>query len=65
MAKLFYTAKEISEMLGISTSMAYKLIRKMNAELEKNNFLVISGKVPIAFFQDKMYGTNSDVVLNK
>lgn len=53
--KLFYTAAEIAELLGISVGQAYKLIRTWNAELAKDNYLVIAGKVPIEYFNAKMY----------
>lgn len=38
-------AKEVAELLGISNSYAYKVIEKLNKELEKAGYLTISGKV--------------------
>ena len=35
---------------------AYKLIRKLNQELEKEGFLVIAGKVPRRYFEKRWYG---------
>ena len=32
--KRFFTATDVQEMLGVSLSYAYKLIRKLNAEQE-------------------------------
>lgn len=37
-------ANELAEMLGVSVGHAYKLIRKLNQELEKEGFLVIATK---------------------
>ena len=57
--KIYYSAKDISNMLDISETTAYGLIRKMNQELEKEGYLVISGKVPIAYFNRRWYGLDS------
>ena len=40
--KIYITANELAEMLGVSVGHAYKLIRKLNQELEKEGFLVIA-----------------------
>ncbi|MCM1167717.1 MAG: helix-turn-helix domain-containing protein [Lachnospiraceae bacterium] len=53
--KLFYTAAEIAELLGVSVGQAYKIIRAWNAELAKENYLVIAGKIPVEYFNEKMY----------
>ena len=45
-----------AEMLGVSVGHAYKLIRKLNQELEKEGFLVIAGKVPRRYFEKRWYG---------
>ena len=42
--------------LGVSVGHAYKLIRKLNQELEKEGFLVIAGKVPRRYFEKRWYG---------
>ena len=47
---------ELAEMLGVSVGHAYKLIRKLNQELEKEGFLVIAGKVPRRYFEKRWYG---------
>ena len=39
--KIYITANELAEMLGVSVGHVYKLIRKLNQELEKEGFLVI------------------------
>lgn len=45
--KRFYlTAAELSDLMGISIGHAYKLIRDMNAELAKDGYIVVAGKVP-------------------
>lgn len=54
--KIFITANELAEMLGVSVGHSYKIIRKLNQELEKQGFLVIAGKVPRRYFEKRWYG---------
>lgn len=54
--KIYITANELAEMRGVSVGHAYKLIRKLNQELEKEGFLVIAGKVPRRYFEKRWYG---------
>ena len=54
--KMYVTAEEVAEMLGVSRGYAYKVIRGLNEELKAQGFRVISGKVPTKFFQEKFYG---------
>lgn len=56
MNKQYITAKEISEMLGVSNSKAYSIIRGLNTELKERGYLTIPGKVSRAFFFEKWYG---------
>ncbi len=49
--KIYITAGELAEMLDISIGHAYKIIRRMNGELEKQGYLVISGKLPRKYFE--------------
>ena len=41
--KRFLTAQDVMEMLGVSLSYSYKLIRRLNAELEADGFVTIKG----------------------
>lgn len=54
--KIYITANELAEMLGVSIGHSYKIIRKLNQELEKQGFLVIAGKVPRRYFEKRWYG---------
>lgn len=56
MKTVFYTAKDVAELIGCSSSKAYQIINNLNAELEKGGYIVIRGKVPIAYFNEKCYG---------
>lgn len=53
---LYYTVGDVQEMLGISRSCAYKIIRKLNEELAQNGFITIAGKIPKKFLNEHYYG---------
>lgn len=56
---MFIKADEAAELLGISRSMAYKLIRKMNNELEAQGYMTLRGRVNRSYFNQKFYdGSN-------
>ncbi len=54
--KIYITAPELSQLLGISKGHAYKMIRKMNKELEDSGYMVIAGKVPKGYFEKRWFG---------
>lgn len=54
--KIYYSAKDIANMLDVSVAKAYGIIKKMNKELENEGYLVLSGKVPVAYFDKCWYG---------
>lgn len=54
--KIFITASEMAEMLGVSVGHAYKIIRSLNQELKKDGYIVIAGKVPKGYFEKRWFG---------
>ncbi len=54
--EVFITAKEVAELLGISKSKAYAIIRGLNAELSAKGFITVAGRVSRKFFEEKFYG---------
>jgi sugar-specific transcriptional regulator TrmB len=54
--KLFITAHELSEMLQVSEGHAYKLIRMLNKELESKGYIIIAGRVPRKYLEERFYG---------
>ena len=54
--ELFVTAGEVAQELGVSKPFAYKLVRQMNEELEKQGFITIAGRVSRKYFEEKFYG---------
>lgn len=60
--KMYYTAAEVAEMLGVSTAKAYRIIRQMNTDLDAKGYLTISGKIPVEYFREKWYGAVKEVM---
>ena len=54
--KLYVNADELSRMMEISRGHAYKIIRRLNDELEKKGFIVVSGKVSRRYMEERCYG---------
>ena len=54
--KIFITAGELAEMLGISVGHAYKIIRGLNNELKQAGYIEIAGKIPRDYFKKRWYG---------
>ena len=53
----FMRVDDVAEELGVSTSYAYKIIRKLNAELEKKGIITIAGRVNRQYFTERLcYG---------
>lgn len=53
--KRFYTADDVAYILGVSMSTAYREIKKLNDELKTRGYITIAGKVPIKFFEERLY----------
>lgn len=51
--KQFVDVKEVQETLGVSESVAYRVIRELNAQLKTAGYITISGKVNRAYFVEK------------
>ncbi len=54
-------AQQVSEYLGISVSYAYKIIDRLNRELEKAGFLTIHGKVD-SLYLTKRFFPSSEII---
>ena len=51
--KSFMKVEEVAQELGISKSYAYKIVQKLNAELENKGYLTISGRVNKQYFMER------------
>ena len=56
MNEKFLEVGDVMQILGISRSAAYKLMRQINSELEKKGYIVIRGKVSKKYFEERIYG---------
>lgn len=52
------TAEEVRKALGVSQSMAYKIIKQLNKEMKEKGFHTISGRVSARYFAECFYGFN-------
>ena len=52
----FVTANEVAEIMGISRSKAYQIVREMNKELKTMGYITVAGKCPVQFFKQKFFG---------
>ncbi|WP_373118566.1 ICEBs1 excisionase [Holdemania massiliensis] len=52
----FITAEEVQQILKVSRSKSYQIVRDLNKELKSMGYHTIAGKCPTQFFQQKFYG---------
>ena len=51
--KLFITANEVVELMGVAKSTAYQLIRELNRELKNKGYITIQGKIPAKYLFER------------
>ena len=56
---LFISASEVAKVLGISRAQSYKIIQKLNKQLEKEGFMTLTGKVSRRYFEERFYGVSA------
>ena len=55
----FMKVDEVAQELGVSKSYAYKIVQKLNAELAKKGYMVISRRVNKQYFTERTcYGAD-------
>ena len=47
---------EVAETLGIANDTAYKIIKKLNDDLAKMGYVVVAGRLPRKYWEEKFYG---------
>ena len=57
MEKKFIRVDEVAKELEISESHAYKIMRKLNRELEAKGYITVAGRVNRQYFNERFYGT--------
>ena len=58
--KSYFTVNDVIEILGVSRSKAYKVIREMNDQLAEEGYLTVAGKVPRSYFEKRWYGSREE-----
>ena len=53
--KKFLTAADVSELLGVSMSTSYRIIKRLNSELQKAGKITIAGKIFARYFFENIY----------
>lgn len=46
---------EVAKQLGTSKAYAYKIMRKLNAELEEKGCLIVRGKISRSYFEERYF----------
>lgn len=53
--KMFMRVDEVASALEVSKPYAYRLIRQLNAELQKRGCITLAGRIDRRFFFEKFY----------
>ena len=59
MTNRFIRVEEVAKELEVSIPYAYKLIKKLNDELEAKGFITIAGRVSREYFNQRLYSPES------
>ena len=65
MTNKFIRVEEVAKELEVSIPYAYKLIKKLNDELEAKGFITIAGRVSRQYFNQRLYSTLEDTGSNE
>ena len=52
--KSFMTVEEVAAELRVSKSKAYQIVRELNAEMQKQGYLTVAGRVNATFLYKKV-----------
>lgn len=56
----FMKAEDVAEVLGVSKSFAYKVMKKINDELKAQGYVTIAGRVNKQYFMEKLCYSRKD-----
>ncbi len=51
----YLTVEDVMACLGVGRSKAYTIIRELNAELERDGYITIAGKIPARKLRERLY----------
>ena len=52
--KTFLTVDEVAELLTVSKSKAYEIVRQLNKELKEKGLITVAARVSKAYFYERM-----------
>lgn len=53
--KRFLSAADVAKVMECSMSQSYAIIRKLNAELSANGYIVLHGRINAKYFYERIY----------
>lgn len=57
---VFIKADEVAVELGISKSLAYRMIHQWNEELKQKGYTTVIGRVRRQYYHEKVYGMSGE-----
>ena len=54
--KMFVNAAEVASDFGVSESMGYRIIKRLNDELKEKGFITVAGRVSRQYYKERTYG---------
>ena len=60
MSNAFMRVDDVAEELGVSKSYAYKIVRRLNAELKDMGYMTVAGRINKKYFMEKVCYGESD-----
>ena len=57
--KAFLTVEEVAAEMGVSKSYAYKIVKKLNEELQQMGYLTVAGRSNANYFRKKVCYTET------
>lgn len=58
MNKKFLGAEDIATILEVSKGHAYKIIKRLNTELEAKGYITVAGKISRRYFEERCYSVD-------
>ncbi len=53
---LFIKVDEVTRLLGVSQSEAYRIIKRLNEEMAAKGYIVVNGRVNRKYLEEQIYG---------
>lgn len=57
---LFIKADEVTRILGVSQSEAYRIIKRLNDEMAAKGYITVNGRVNRKYLEEQIYGYESE-----